>query len=222
MDSLSILFPELYALMGIDQGDTHHREGDAFVHTMMAIDVIPVEERDLAIQLAILFHDVGKVNTRSEDEKGVHFYGHHMEGIPLYESAMDRLTSDTLLSWEVQNLARHHMDVWPLIEHCKKKTIRKLASKTDIHKLLQVHRGDRLGRGIPASIDHIERILSVYEEVKDEIKPLISGKHLISLGETPGKHFSGILNEIWEAQLDGRFNTIEDGLIYARTKVLSG
>jgi tRNA nucleotidyltransferase (CCA-adding enzyme) len=219
MDALDILFPELSALQAIDQGNTHHTEGNAFVHTMMAIDVLPIEERDLAVMFAILFHDLGKVSCRTEDANGVHFYGHHMDGIPLYESAMERLTSETLLTWEVGNLALHHMDVWPLIEHCRKKTIRKLAAKTDIYKLLQVHKGDRLGRGVPATIDHIERIISVYEEVKDEIKPMIQGRHLIELGETPGKHFSGILNEIWEAQLDGQFSTVEEGIAYARTKI---
>lgn len=219
MNVLELLFPELHALKGIDQGNTHHLEGDAFVHSMLAINVLPVEEREISVMLATLFHDLGKVACRTEDETGVHFYGHHMDGIPLYDSAMGRLTSDVLLTEEVGNLALHHMDVWPLIEHCKKKTIRKLASKTDIYKLLQVHKGDRLGRGVPASIDHIERIISVYEEVKDEIKPMVQGRHLIELGETPGKHFSGILNEIWEAQLNGEFSTVEEGIAYARTKI---
>lgn len=217
--AMHILFPELLDLFGINQGNTHHTEGDALTHSLLAIDVLKPEERELDVMFATLFHDLGKVSTRSEDDKGVHFYGHHLEGIPLYASAMDRLTNDVVLAESVINLAKHHMDVWPLIEHCKKKTIRKLASKTDIYKLLKVHKGDRLGRGTPASIDHIERIISVYEEVKDEIKPLVLGRHLIELGATPGKHFSAILNEIWEAQLDGKFNTPEGGLEYARTKI---
>ena len=219
IDALQYFFPELYTLQSVDQGDTYHREGDAYVHTMMAIDSIPVEERELSVMLATLFHDLGKINTRSENVTGVHFYGHQIEGVPLVEKAMSRITNDVVLTEEVISLTRHHMDVYPLIEHCRKRSVRKLAAKVDIYKLMKLHKGDRLGRGNPASIDHIERIISVFEEVKDEIKPLILGRHLIELGAKPGKHFSSILNAIWEAQLDGAFSTVEDGVAYVRTKI---
>ena len=40
-------------------------------------------------------------------------------------------------------------------------------------------------------------------------KPLLLGRHLIDRGMTPGKHFGTVLEEAFEAQLEGKFTDLE-------------
>jgi len=42
------------------------------------------------------------------------------------------------------------------------------------------------------------------------------GRHLIAMGLTPSKEFSEILEQIYEAQLDGTFDNLEDALAYTQ------
>jgi tRNA nucleotidyltransferase (CCA-adding enzyme) len=39
-------------------------------------------------------------------------------------------------------------------------------------------------------------------------KPLLQGRHLIERGMTPGKHFGALLEEAFEAQLEGAFTDL--------------
>lgn len=49
--------------------------------------------------------------------------------------------------------------------------------------------------------------------------PIVLGRHLIQLGLEPGVHFGAILRKCFEAQLEGEFDTLEDGVEYARRVV---
>jgi tRNA nucleotidyltransferase (CCA-adding enzyme) len=49
--------------------------------------------------------------------------------------------------------------------------------------------------------------------------PIVMGRHLIALGLTPGKAFGPLLDACFEAQLDGAFATLEDGIAYARALI---
>jgi tRNA nucleotidyltransferase (CCA-adding enzyme) len=46
---------------------------------------------------------------------------------------------------------------------------------------------------------------------------LIMGRHLIELGFTPGPHFRPILEACYEAQIEGTFSIVEEGIEYARS-----
>ena len=74
-------FPELHALIGVPQNPEYHPEGDAWTHTMMAVNrmVIELEMRNekleigdkekLRFLLAILCHDFGKATTTTLEYK---------------------------------------------------------------------------------------------------------------------------------------------------------
>ncbi len=42
------------------------------------------------------------------------------------------------------------------------------------------------------------------------------GRHLIALGQIPGPHFKDLLEACLDAQLDGVFSDLEDGVEFAR------
>ena len=50
-------------------------------------------------------------------------------------------------------------------------------------------------------------------------KPILLGRHLIALGEQPGPHFKLMLDDAFEAQLDGMFQNEAGALEWARNRL---
>lgn len=212
MGITEVVFPELHALKKVEQGRKHHPEGNVYIHTMMALDVTPVEERSLDVMLAILFHDLGKLSVPAEDVGGGHtkFCG-HAEDLTMAEIALSRITLDKSLTESVLSLILHHMRPYDMNKGVTKKQVRKLAAKVDIPKLMKVHIADRLGRGInilEARVDNMKlptAIMEAYREIEGEVAPLITGQDLIDCGLKPGKHFGEILKDLYALQLEEVF-----------------
>jgi poly(A) polymerase len=55
----------------------------------------------------------------------------------------------------------------------------------------------------------------------EQLKParLVTGRELIQAGYKPGPMFGAVLDEIEDAQLEGRIATVEDGLALARERL---
>lgn len=51
--------------------------------------------------------------------------------------------------------------------------------------------------------------------------PIVMGRHLLKLGVQPGPDMGRLLDDCYEAQLDGDVGTLEDGLAYVKNR-LSG
>jgi tRNA nucleotidyltransferase (CCA-adding enzyme) len=94
-----------------------------------------------------------------------------------------------------------------LYPNAKDSTIRRFASKCDLHEVLLLHEADYKGRGGDTSdFDKIKgwfqnKIKSL--SLEEEIKPLVQGRDLIKIGLVPGPHFGRILKEAFGMQLDG-------------------
>jgi tRNA nucleotidyltransferase (CCA-adding enzyme) len=58
--ALDIILPELSNLKDKPQGEYYHFEGDAYVHTLMALDASKKVSEDTIIAFAVLLHDIGK------------------------------------------------------------------------------------------------------------------------------------------------------------------
>lgn len=112
---LEIFIPEL--LEGIEVVQPQYHVDDVFTHSMKALDV--AEDR---IKLAALFHDIGKPRTRTEDEKGVHFYGHDQLGAEMTKEIMKRLKFSNLEIDRVTKLVRWHMFYYPSADWRKLKS----------------------------------------------------------------------------------------------------
>ena len=61
-------------------------------------------------------------------------------------------------------------------------------------------------------VDKLVKVAETLSVVNEGPKPIVMGRHLIELGLKPGKHFSPILSTAFNAQLDGTFSTLEDGI----------
>ena len=81
---LEMHFKEIYDLIGAEQPEKYHPEGDAYNHTMIALDNSAKITNSEKIRFACLVHDLGK--GRTPKEMYPHHYGHEERGIePLRE-----------------------------------------------------------------------------------------------------------------------------------------
>jgi len=219
-------FPELHALVGCQQDPEWHPEGDVWVHTLHCLDAFARERigdewEDLVVGFAVLCHDLGKPMTTQTGKDGrIRSPLHEPKGEAPTRSFLSRLTNQIDLHEQVIPLVRRHLTPRTFYkDQASDGAIRRLASKVKrIDRLVRVAAADIAGRP-PRQDDFPEGpwLLQRAEElkVKDaEPKPIILGRHLIEHGWSPGPGFSPILDQCFEAQLDGKFADLKSGLAY--------
>jgi poly(A) polymerase len=105
---LDVLLPEVAALVGFGDGEWQHK--DVWKHTKQ---VVVQSERKLVLRWAALFHDIGKVRTRSVTRDGeVHFLGHAEVGARMFDKLERReklFSSDNSLRAAIRFLILHHL-----------------------------------------------------------------------------------------------------------------
>lgn len=102
--------PEFMDLKNIEQGKNHIK--DAFEHSLLVLHKstkIDAGNRNLIFRLACIFHDIGKPETKIEDDDGVHFYGHHNVGARKARKVLRRLRYDNETVAAVCHLIKYHM-----------------------------------------------------------------------------------------------------------------
>lgn len=108
IDGLDTWFPELAALIGQEQPEKHHAEGDAFVHTLMVLDESTSSD-NLVFRWSALVHDLGKGLTPKEELPSHH--GHERAGVPLVKSLGERLRLSNDFIRAGQRAAEFHTHV---------------------------------------------------------------------------------------------------------------
>jgi len=121
--ALKIVFPELYNLMGVLHSPDHHPEGDAYWHTLSAIDYACELSGKISVRFATLCHDFGKAMTLKEDYP--HHLDHDLNGVPLVEKFCERLKVSNEFSTLALKVTRWHMFAQHSLE-LKAKNILKL------------------------------------------------------------------------------------------------
>lgn len=105
---LDALLPEVKAMVGFGDGEWRHK--DVWKHTKQ---VVAQSVPRLEIRWSALFHDIGKVRTRSISPSGeVHFFGHAEVGARMFDKLERRqrlFSSDESLRSEIRFLVLHHL-----------------------------------------------------------------------------------------------------------------
>ncbi len=102
--------PEFLDLKHIEQGKNHIK--DAFEHSLLVLHKgtkIDCGENNLIFRLACTYHDIGKPETKIEDDDGVHFYGHHNVGARKARKVLRRLRYPNEVVVAVCHLIKYHM-----------------------------------------------------------------------------------------------------------------
>ena len=129
--AMKYIIPEVDEMIGMEQNAFHF--GDVFEHTMALLDYDTkhFKDGDVAVRLALLLHDIGKIRTRSVGDDGrVHFYDHEFVGSEMVVDILKILKYDNKTIDTVQFLVKNHMRTKSFGNNCKKikpKSFNKLA-----------------------------------------------------------------------------------------------
>ncbi len=232
------LFPELKALVGVPQEEEWHPEGDVDVHTLLVVDEarkligdLPYEKK-VTVMLGAVCHDFGKPSTTEFFDGRLRSYGHDEAGVEPTISFLDTLNIHTLNNYDVRKqvveLVRHHLKPGMFFKAKKvgDGAFRRLARQVELDLLYRVAKADALGRNpdwVPkekhsnadAQEWFIERAKNLNVEYEAP-KPILMGRHLIAFGLKPSKQFKVILDEVFEKQLDGKIQNLEEAKEYAK------
>ena len=222
MDHLKEFFPELAATIGVPQNPTYHPEGDVFEHTMLVLDAAAAlrsrAREPLYFMFSALTHDLGKCVATRVDERGrITSIGHEIQGLPLVERQLRRLTGETNLIRYARNMAELHMRPNMLAVHRshKKKTRAMFDLSLCPEDLILLSRADASGK-LDAPYDpgleaFLQERLQDYRQCLE--LPMVTGQDLRAAGVAPGPvlgkmlhrgrmlHFAGLSRERALSQL---------------------
>lgn len=233
------LFPELKALVGVPQHEEWHPEGDVDIHTMLVVDEARklIDDLDhakkITVMLAALCHDFGKPLTTEFIDGKLRSHGHDVAGVDPTNSFLDTLNINTLEGYDVRaqviQLVIHHLKpgmFYKVKDDLGDGAFRRLARKVEPDLLYRVAKADSLGRNpdwLPKErhfdaeaqewfIDKV-RELDVENEAP---KPILMGRHLIEFGLDPSPRFKEILDIVYNEQLDGKIENLEQAKAHAK------
>jgi poly(A) polymerase len=180
--ALSAIFPEVHAMVGFGDGEWRHK--DVWKHTKQ---VVRQSVPRLEVRWAALFHDIGKVRTRSITPDGkVHFLGHAEVGTRMFEKLDRRLGlfgCEPTLKETVRFLVLHHLRANQYAQDWTDSAVRRFARELGAHldDLLCLARADittkrpeKKRRGLQQIEELQHRITSLAEE-DARVPPLPSG-----------------------------------------------
>ena len=230
----SKFYPELHAMIDVPQDPEWHPEGCVWTHTALCLDAFAKERKgdrdeDLIVGLALLLHDIGKATTTKKEphDNRWHAYGHEEESFNLAPKFLGQVTREVKLIESILPLVRWHAQPWELFRaKAGDAAVRRLANKVvRIDRLVRVDEADRKGRGSkstaepsPQGIWLTERAAALHLE-DSAPKRIVLGRHLIALGHKPAGWFSEVLEEAFEAQLDGAFADEAAGITWLKERM---
>ena len=218
---LKQILPEVENMRGVLQPPRFHPEGDVWEHTMIMMKRLSDEtapRTDLALAWGVLLHDVGKPVSRSEDENGVHFYGHVKLGEAIADGLMHRLRFSRAHREVVLNLIHQHM-VFMNVRKMRQARLKKFLRMEDFHLHLQLHRLDCL-----ASHGMLDHYAFCQEQLRkaepEELHPprLLTGDDLLAMGYAPGKRMGEMLRALEEEQLENRIHDREEAMAFVQNR----
>lgn len=210
---LQVILPEVAATVGVEQPPRFHPEGDVWQHILRMLELLPTDgetSSNICLAWGALLHDIGKAITRSEDERGIHFYGHVQKGEALADAILQRLRFSRAHRETVLNLIRQHM-VFMNVQDMRPGRLKRFLRMPDFHLHLELHRLDCLASH--GMLDHYEFCRRQLEQLGEEdLHPvrLLSGHDLKAMGFAPGKLLGEILQELETQQLEGKIKTARE------------
>ena len=226
------LFPELAALVGCPQEFEWHPEGDVWAHNQLVIDRARERIDDLprpeqvTVMLGAVCHDFGKPATTAFLDGRIRSHNHEDAGISPTEAFLDRLNIYTLESYDVRRqvigLVAHHLK--PGMWHKARDGVgvgafRRLARKVDLELLARLAKADCLGRTGDFDCASMDWFLERARGLGVQHAPpqqLLLGRHLLELGLPPGPRVGEILAQVYERQLDGGIEALDDAIEMAK------
>ena len=222
------ILPEFDLCMETPQNNPHHcyNVGEHVLHAMLET------EPDKILRLGMLFHDIGKPQTLTIDEKGItHNKNHPVVGEEMTRQIMHRLKFDNDTIYKVSKIVRFHDQQIELTQASVRKAVNRMGE--DIFPLMfPVHYADICAQSDyqrEEKLQKLRRLREIYDEICKSgdavsLKGLaVNGSDLIALGMKPGRGIGELLGTMLEAVLeDPSLNSREELLRFARQHIAEG
>jgi poly(A) polymerase len=212
---LAAILPEVARMKGVAQPAEFHPEGDVWIHTLLMLEKL--ENPTVTLALGTLLHDVGKPPTFRVAER-IRFDGHVEAGVEIARSICERLRYSSQETEQVVALVANHMRFRD-VTRMRTSTLKRFMRQPAFDEHLELHRLDCLGSH--RDLDNYEFLRRMESELEEkDLRPprLISGDDLIAAGFQPGPPFQAILDEVENAQLEGRLNSPKEALAFVEQR----
>jgi len=216
---LKYILPEVERMHGVSQPPRFHPEGDVWKHTMIMLDTLSGEtspDTNPVLAWSALLHDVGKPFSRTEDENGVHFYGHVQQGEAIADGVLQRLKFSNAQRETVVSLIHHHMDFMN-VQKMRPARLKRFLRMPDFRLHLDLHRLDCLASH--GMLDYYEFCLAQLQIMDhQDLHPprLVTGHDLLAMGFSEGKLIGEILQTLEEEQLENRIHDHNEAVAFIR------
>jgi hypothetical protein len=186
--------------------------GDAYIHSILVWNHLNMKNRSFLCQLAGLFHDTGKAYCSRQENGRIISYGHEKKSTEIVERWMKEYKFSNDDIEYVVGIVANHMKFHQ--RGMSNATLRKLMVKPFFDDLI-IHIEADVACG-SKNFDVIDEYKSRIEKLKENQLPdkLFTGKDLIQLGMKPSEKFGLIIKEMFDAQLNGEFNSKEEAVDY--------
>jgi poly(A) polymerase len=202
---MQYVIPEIVILDGAQQNKYHDK--DMFEHTLQVLQNTP---HDIVIRLSALLHDIAKPQTKTQDEKGIHFYRHEIAGAKRARKILNDLKFPKETIGKVSKLIKNHMRLKAFgnkLEGLSDVAVRRLIFQlnSELEPLLSLIHADNISHAkiycLPNQIPNLKkRIASNLKKISGKKLP-VTGRDImlhfeISAGQNVGKILK-VSHEIW-------------------------
>jgi len=213
-----VILPEFDTCMETEQNTIHHAYSVG-EHIVKSIENI---EATKLLRITMLFHDIGKPQAHTKDDKGTsHFYGHEALSAEMSQQIMKRLKFDRDTMDRAANLIKYHDMRFEITPYKVRKSIYKVGEK-DYPLIFKVKKADTLAQSNykrEEKLAWINELEKQYHEIIENgdclsLKAMaVNGKDLMNLGIAPGKQIGDTLNNMLKDVLKNPEHNTKDYLL---------
>ena len=215
---LEMIIPEFHYAYNFNQNNPNHPD-DLFNHI---IKVIHLCDYDLITRFAALFHDLGKINVKIIDAKGIfHFYGHEKESALIAEEELRQLKASNDFTNSVKKIVRNHMLIYQDVsDKVLKKLIIEMEEK-NLKRLFNLFSADLNSKGLRTKKENEQIIQNFWEKIENikkqgkipQFNDLdITGIDLINL-KFSNREIGEVKNRLYELVLGDEIENEKEALL---------
>ncbi len=211
---IAAVLPPVALLSGVSHDGPSRPDEDLWAHTLAVLRHLP-ERTSFPLAFAALLHDVGEPSTHRALKS-------QSEHLPGQKEAARRMTEQFCRQLKLSNGERDRV-TWLVASHraldrastLRDSELKRILAHPGIDELLALHRAIALvDSGEARQADYCDAYLRDQPAGPIDPPPLVTGDDLIRHGIRPGRHFSRLLEQVRDAQLDRVVSSKEQALTW--------